>query len=125
MTKKCFIELEGILISPDGEPLKDVIEIVNILSDHYDIYAFSVEREGSRMQLEQFLIDNEVSVEELFLRADNDYTKADILRVNFVLDFFSKDIEEALEQTAFIATNRERAVEEFREFGFRVISADW
>lgn len=124
MTSKIFLDLD-VIRSTDFEPQKDIIEIINHLSDAYEVYCFSTLPESSRLEISDFLIDNGVQVEDVLLRAEGDWTKFHALRVNYVLDFFSGNVDTAVEKTACIWINNERAAEELRELGFRIISSDW
>lgn len=125
MTKVCFIEIDGVIRDNDGEAIQDMIELVDIISQYYTVFAFSVARESNRLELEQWLIDNELQIEEVLLRAENDYSKNVDLRVSFVLDHFHGDELKAVDNTAFIVCNSEMAAERYRELGLRVLSSDW
>jgi hypothetical protein len=133
MVKKIFIELEAIaktnsdyngdfnIINHD-ETLK---EILGYLSDSYDVVVFSCVREIHRLLITDYLIENDIRCDDLFLRRDNDYTKSNELRLEFIVDEFKGDEEKAVDGTLFVCCNNERAVEDLRERGFKVFQTDW
>lgn len=109
-------------------PLLDNHKTLNILrhlEDANQIIVFSCDREQNRLAYEERLIDLELGVDELLMRADDDYTRAIDLRLSFVVDHFKGDDEKAVENVAAIFCNHEASCEMFREEGFFVLSTGW
>lgn len=103
---------------------KNVAEILEIMGEFYEIVVFSIMNESYRLGIEEWLLENSFTCDELLLREQGDYSKGYELRKSFVLDHF-KNEQAALDKTQAVFTNDERSIELLRELGFLVISTDW
>lgn len=133
MAKRIFVELESIC-PVEGQDYDEVIfngfdffarEFLEVFADGHEIFFFSCRRESVRLEVENYLIDNGIPCDELLLRDNGDYSKANELRVNFVLDKFDGNADVAVDSTLFVCLNNEGGVEAFRDLGFKVIQTDW
>ena len=107
---KVFIELDGTLYNInhradlrhdfsaywssaiDDKIKKPMLELIQLLSDEYEIIGFSCRPESYRQETEEKLRFDEVPVDDLLLRADDDRQKEADLREEFILgDGYDKD----------------------------------
>lgn len=117
MTQAIFVELTTLD--------RSLVDVLQILSENFDIIVFTNENEASRMEITDRLIEQDVPCETLLMRADNDYRKTPNLYQSFVVDYFNGHDEKALDKTFMIVCNHVPSIEVFREDGFFVIQTGW
>lgn len=112
-----FVEVEGILgIPKNGEtgnqeaikkyhPREEVIELINALSEKYDIVAFSMTQEKNRSCIEDFLVMNDVQIDTVLLRSDYDRSAGHVARNKIILDYFNGNSDKMFLDTHSIYTN--------------------
>jgi len=134
MTQTVFVDLEVLFSSAFSKQDCEVeqqtannkiVDLLSVIAEYYEVVVFSTLTETHRMEVEEWLTDNDIGADELLLRSPGDYTKDDQLRFDMVLSHFNEDEVKCLEKTAFIMTNYERSIETFRENGFIVCQWEW
>lgn len=138
---KVFVELDGVLYDKDHradlrhdfsaywsaaseDKIKaPILELLQLLATEYEIIGFSCRPEEYRQQTEDLLRADEVPVDDVLLRPDDDRQKEADLRESFVLG--DSSLTKALREVKYILINNEASIENFRDLGFTVISGDW
>lgn len=69
----------------DDSPVKPLIDLLQGLSEVYDIIVYTSMRERYRYQVEQWLTDNEVPADEVLMRPDDDYSKNHELWLDMIM----------------------------------------
>ena len=128
---KVFIEIDGTLYNcnhrsdlrhdysaywsaaVDDKIKKPMLELIQLLSDEYEIIGFSCRPESYRQETEEKLRCDEVPVDDLMLRPDDDRQKEADLREEFVLGDGS--LTKALKDVKYVITNNDSAIESFRD----------
>lgn len=122
-TKFIFVELEGVLATPKNgevgthEAIKkyfareEVIEIINLLSNHFEIVVFSATEEEERTAIEDFLVENNVQTDNVLLRDEYNRGTAANVRNKILSDFFDGNENKRFVETHSIYTNHEKFTE--------------
>ena len=123
MTKFIFVELEGVLASPKNGDIgthdaikkyvarEEVIEIINHLSDHFEIVVFSATNEEERTAVEDFLVENNVLTDNVLLRDEYNRGTAANIRNKILSDFFDGNENKRFVDTHSVYTNHEKLTE--------------
>lgn len=118
-----FVEVEGILAEPkNGEvgnfeaikkyrPRTEVIETINILSEKFEIVAFTATNEEFRTAIEDFLIENNVQTDNILMRDEYNKKAGHFARDKIVSDFFDGNENKRFVETHSVYTNNEKFAE--------------
>lgn len=108
---------EYYLAGKDDEPIFFVVDMLRVLSlvANYTVVAVTGRPEKWRSLTTDWLIKNDVPVEQLYMRAENDYRSSNIVKTEAVKSRFD------LRDIAFVLEDRERDAAAYRELGLSVL----
>jgi hypothetical protein len=95
---------------PDDEPKDDIIELINVLSDHYAVFVYSDMPESSRQPIMDWLIEYGCNVEDVLLSS---------VRGSLVAKKLDA-VSEMLDEVEFVFEGNLMVVEQLREDGAAV-----
>jgi hypothetical protein len=90
---------------PDDEPKDDIIELINVLSEHYAVFVYSDMPESSRQPIMDWLIEYGCNVEDVLLSS---------VRGSLVAKKLDA-VSEMLDEVEFVFEGNLMVVEQLRE----------
>lgn len=131
--KYIFVEIEDILAyAKNGElyeteavknyqPRDEVIELINKLSEKYEIVLFSMAREDYRVAIEDFVSLNNINTDNVLLKDEyNKGTQTEVIR-KMIKEFFDGDENKMFLKTHSVFTNNDRFVEWLMDEEYTVV----
>lgn len=130
--KNIFVEIEGVLaeVVQDTEfksfkPIEETVSIINCLSECHNVILFSTRREEERLAVEDWLMSNGVTVDDVLLRDDHDFSQVVKSRDKIINDFYNDHEDKKLLKTLSVWTNHEKTIESLRDEGIVVVQTGW
>jgi hypothetical protein len=101
----------------EDEPITKIIDLVNALSEHYNIMFCSGRRESCRKDTVEWFRKNNVLIDSpyyaILLRADGDIRPDTVVKPELLSNFIISN-----DEVAFILEDRDSVVKKWRELGF-------
>jgi len=128
-----FVEVEGILATPKNgdvgnrdaikkyHPREEVIEMINFLSEKYEIVVFSMTKEDERQSIEDFLVENNVQTDTVLLRDDYNRNAGHVARHKIIKDFFDGNEDKMFLETHSIFTSHDKFSETLLDEEYTVV----
>ena len=101
-------------------PYLDVVAIIQALSQFgYAVFGLTGRNEKNRRTTLDWLIANNIIIDELLMRPDNDFTKDIDLKIRLLEERFGSK-EQVLAQVQCVFDDRDRVVAGLRDYGLTV-----
>lgn len=117
-----LVELEGVLATPQGternteavrkyRAKEEVIELVNNLSEQYDVVVFSSTKEEHRLAVEDFISEHNIMTDHILLGCDHTFGNAHVLALKAIKSFFDGNEDKMFLQTHCVFANNDKLSE--------------
>lgn len=117
-----LVELEGVLATPQGKERtteavrqyrvkEEVIELINNLSDKYDIVVFSSVKEEHRLAVEDFVSTHNIMSDDVVLGCDHVFGASHVVCMKAIKTFFDNDEDKMFLKTHSVFTNNDKLSE--------------
>lgn len=135
--KNIFVELEGVLATPQQSEVytvdairqykqnHDTVDLVRTLSKSYNIVVFSYSKEDCRLAVEDWICEHNLDVDEVLLRGEHDFLGGLQSRIKMIENYYNFDENKRILKTVAVFTNHEKTIETLRDEEMTVIQTGW
>jgi len=108
--------------SKNDKPCKEIIELVNALEYvGHSIIIVTGRNENHRAITVQWLIDNNVKVDQLLMRPEGDFTKNGEMKIRLIKDFFESESIKDTGEPILLIDDNEDTIMEFNKLGITTL----
>lgn len=106
--------------SANDEVIEDIAALLSNVGGSYEIIAITARPEKWRRITQDWLVTQDINVDELLMRGNEDYRKAEEIKVDLAREFFGSD-EKIKEQVSFILDDHDGVIAAFRGLGITTL----